>query len=78
MKCRDRKQSFPKISLTNREKFKEVFGIDISIVGSMCHSNGMCGHFCDGCCQWWDKEYKDSGNELTELSDPFGDSRFGG
>ena len=44
--------------MTNREKFKEVFGIDISVVGSMCHQNGMC-IFCDNCCQWWEKEYKE-------------------
>ena len=41
-----------KKSITNREKFRKVFGVDISTVGHMCHSNGMCG-------SWWDKEYKD-------------------
>jgi hypothetical protein len=46
--------------MTNREKFKEVFGMEITSVATTCHQNGFC-LFCDNVCQWWDREYKDGG-----------------
>lgn len=47
-----RELEYERATLINREKFREIFGVDINTVGSMCHSNGFCDPFCDNHCQW--------------------------